>query len=197
MIIPSSTKRKLKTRSSLREKQDHYVNSSRVSSRICHINITPSNKKCKLLYMCCNWKLYYTLAEMPICLITISSHKISFRKVECNSGEVAMGLSIMEICWDWDLSKLWESIFVALWEYLSNLNNYLYPNWSSQSPNWGEDTRSVNIHDLVSKSWFKDNIQSMLSYKCFLSFLTCLWPLCGHLHLFICSIFFFIQEIHT
>lgn len=86
MIIPCSTKRKLKTRSSLREKQDHYVNSSRVSSRICHINITPSNKKYKLLYIRCNWKLYYTLVESAIYLITISSHKISFRKLSAIRG---------------------------------------------------------------------------------------------------------------
>lgn len=108
MTIPSSTHKKLRTTSSVREKQDHYVNSSRVSSRICHINITPSNKKCKLLYICCNWKLYHTLVESPIYLITISSHKISFRKVECNSGEVAIGISIMELCLDWDLSKVWD-----------------------------------------------------------------------------------------
>lgn len=110
--LAAHTKR-LRTRSSVGEKQDHYVNSSWVSSKICHINITPSNKKCKLLYICCNWKLYYTLVESPIYLITISSHKISFRKVECNSGEVAIGISIMELCLDWDLSKS-ESIFVAL-----------------------------------------------------------------------------------
>lgn len=121
MTIPSSTTRKLKTRSSLREKQNHFVNSSQVSSRICHINITPSNKKCKLLYIHCNWKLYYTLVESPIYLITISSHKISFRKVECNSGKVAKGISIMEICLAWDLCKVYESIFVALQAYLSNV----------------------------------------------------------------------------
>lgn len=86
MTIPCSPKRKSKVRSSLRENQDHYVNSSRVSSRMCHINITPWNKKCKLLYIHCNGKLYYTLVESPIYLITISSNKISFRKVECNSG---------------------------------------------------------------------------------------------------------------
>lgn len=100
MTIPCSTKRKLKARSSLRENQDHYVNSRRVSSRICHINITPWNKKCKLLYIRCNGKLYYTLVESPIYLITISSHKISFRKVECNSGEMAMGISIRGT-WVW------------------------------------------------------------------------------------------------
>lgn len=86
MIIPSSTKRKLKTRSSLREKQDHYVNSSRVSSRICHINITPSNKKCKLLYIGCNWKLYYTLVELLIYLITIIPIKSHLGKLSAIQG---------------------------------------------------------------------------------------------------------------
>ena len=72
---------------------------------------------------------------------------------------------------DRDLTQACESAFIAF-KYLPNLWNYLYLNGPAPPRTWGEDMRPASIHGLISKSWFKDNVQPTVPSKCFLGFPT-------------------------
>lgn len=128
------------------------------------------------MYICGNWKLYYTLVESPIYLITISSHKISFRKVECSSGEVAIGnFNHGNLSLGWDLIKLCKSVFLTPQAYLSfQISGMVYIWIDHLSLSTGQKKRD----QLAFKTLFLNphsKTMFVAPFKCFLELLTLLW----------------------
>lgn len=144
--------------------------------------------------------MYYTLVESPIYLITISSHKISFRKVECSSGGVATGnFNHGNLSLGWDLIKLCKSVF-SLLKHTFQISGMVSIWTDHLSLSTGQKTRDqlafmnlfLNPH---SKTIFA------APFKCFLELLTLLWFLYGphfsmitYIHSFVQNFFFFLLK---